>query len=338
MSGKYGGGERVIFSIIKALNRKYKFYYVCPQGDLETQLKEKNIEYYTFSSKKEMRDIIVKIKPDKIHAHDFKASFLASNLLKIKELKNIKIISHLHTDHKWAGQICIKSFVYIFSSFRFFKIIFVSNFLKENFKLKRLISKKSEIIINSLEEREIILKSKEFSIQGKYDLIFLGRLSEYKNPIKFIEIVNNLVKSGLELKCLMVGDGELKEKCVEKIESLSLKKVLEVIGYKENPFPYLKNSKILVIPSLNEAYGLVALEANVLSKPVLASKVGGLVEVVNKDGGKLCDRLEDFQIEIKKMLGDESYYIDACNKAKKNSEKFTNTDKFLSSIENIYRV
>ncbi|MCQ9626466.1 glycosyltransferase [Cetobacterium somerae] len=333
MSGKYGGAETVIFTIINLLQNNYKFYYLCPKGDIELKLASKKIEYYTFSSQKELRKVIEYLNPDKIHAHDFKASVIAG----LYKKNETKIISHLHTDHVWAKKLSLKNLIYFLLSFRFSNIIFVSEKLYDNFKLKKIFINKAKILLNALDKKELYLKSNEKIIEKEYDIMFLGRLSAYKNPLKFIEIVKKTIDLKFDIKAIMIGDGEEKENCLSMIKEYSLEENIDFKGFKENPFPYLKKSKILIIPSLNEAYGLVALEANVLSKPVIASKVGGLIEVINTEGGILCEHTEEFIVEIVKMLDSNEYYLERVRRAKKNSNKFTKIDDFIKSINDLYK-
>ncbi|MGL4652172.1 glycosyltransferase [Cetobacterium sp.] len=333
MSGKYGGAESVIFNIIKYLRKDYKFVYICPKGNIEEKLKKENVDYLTFSSLNELKKIIKNIKPNNIHAHDFKASVLAA----IFSHKNTEIISHLHTDHKWAKKISLKNLLYLLASYRFKSIIFVSKILYNDFKFKIFVSKKAKVLQNTVDKNEIIKKSLEYEVEKNYDLIFLGRLSNYKNPMKFIEIVKKLKEDNLNVKAIIIGDGELKENCKTIIKQFSLESNIDMIGFKDNPFPYLKKSKILIVPSLNEAYGLVVVEANILSKPVLGENIGGLLEVINNKGGFLCSDIDSYVQKIKFLLKKEPCYLEITKKACINSRKFTNNYKFINTINQLYR-
>ena len=67
--------------------------------------------------------------------------------------------------------------------------------------------------------------------------------------MKFVEIISELNKKIPSLKVVMIGDGELRKELEAKILSLGLHETIDVVGYKNNPYPILKNSKVMVIPS-----------------------------------------------------------------------------------------
>ena len=70
----------------------------------------------------------------------------------------------------------------------------------------------------------------------------------------------------------MVGDGVLMDVCRLLISKLGLESNIEMMGFQENPYIFMKQSSILCITSESEGFGLVAAEANVLGIPVLSTK------------------------------------------------------------------
>jgi len=112
----------------------------------------------------------------------------------------------------------------------------------------------------------------------------LGRLNEQKGFKFLIEAAsktknkNYLVKIG--------GEGELKNALLTQIDQLDLKDRVTLLGQVE-PISFFKNLDIFILPSLWEGLGLVVLEAALFNKPVIASAVDGIEEIISHDKGWL---------------------------------------------------
>ena len=74
----------------------------------------------------------------------------------------------------------------------------------------------------------------------------------------------------------------------------------------ENPYPVLNASKIMILPSKWEGYGLVAVESLSLGIPVICSGAGGLKNIVNSSCGKICKNKDDYVQEIIELLDNET--------------------------------
>jgi len=96
-----------------------------------------------------------------------------------------------------------------------------------------------------------------------------------------------LKKKYKNLNLIILGDGEEKKQLEEKINKLNLQKKVFLIGYKNNIFPYLLNSKIFVLSSLWEDPGFVLIEAGISNVPVMSSNCpNGPIEIIenNRNG------------------------------------------------------
>ena len=151
-----------------------------------------------------------------------------------------------------------------------------------------------------MDKKSIEEKAKAYKVDENFDLFFLGRLSTEKNPLSFIEIVHNL--DDKINKCVMIGDGPLKEECIKQINDYSLNNKIEIAGFQSNPFPYIKASKIGIMPSRFEGFGLAAIEASILGKPVLNSGVGGLSEIFKDNKDLICSCINDYVSKVEYYL------------------------------------
>lgn len=128
-----------------------------------------------------------------------------------------------------------------------------------------------------------------------------------------------------------------KNKCINLINKYNLKENIELLGFKENPYPILKKSKVLCITSNYEGYGLAAVEALILEKPIVASNVGGLKEIINNKVGKLCNTDQEYIEEIEKLLLNNKYYFDKKEECKQKSNNIEDMQNYLERLLFYYK-
>ena len=134
---------------------------------------------------------------------------------------------------------------------------------------------------------------------GKYDVIYAGRLVEHKNVDILIKAIDIAKRRTPDIKCGVIGDGPERENLERLRKALSLEKNVEFLGFLEKDeevISQMKLSKVFVLPSTREGAGLVTLEANACGLPVITvdHKRNGATEVViNGVNGFLCELSEE---------------------------------------------
>jgi glycosyltransferase involved in cell wall biosynthesis len=112
---------------------------------------------------------------------------------------------------------------------------------------------------------------------------YIGRLSQEKGPLDFVEAVPKVVATGDKVTFLIGGDGPLRSK-VEKYAHKSKNKVNFVSWIPHDELPaYLNEIKLLVLPSYTEGLPNIMLEAIACGTPVLVTPVGAMPDII-KDG------------------------------------------------------
>lgn len=328
-SNKFSGAENVVCTIIKNMSDSYDMIYCSPKGSIENILKQKDISFAGMKklSLKEINRVIKKYNPDIIHAHDYKASVLVS-LSKFDK----KIISHLHNNCPFARKWNIKSLLYRICTIRFEKIIGVSDEILTEAIFKKNIEKKYTTIYNFIDKKEI-LKKASMNESKKYDIFFIGRLTEQKNPKLLIKILSVLIGENNNITAIIIGDGDLKKSCQEQAIAKGIEKNVTFTGFLNNPFPIIKNSKIGIMPSKWEGFGLTAIESLILNKPVLNSGVGGLKEIFSKHSELICNSLNDYVIKCEQYLNNynnNNYNYDSI------TDNYTNLKRWKSQLLEIY--
>lgn len=334
-SNKYSGAENVACTIIKNTKDEYDSIYCSPNGNIKNRLEEENIEYLPLKklSFKEIKKAIKQFNPNIIHAHDFKASCLASIFYKKR-----KIISHVHINNKKMRKINLYSLLYNYVSKKFFHIFFVSQSAYDNYVFKKNVVNKSSILYNVIDKEEIFKKINEIKCNLEYDLIFLGRLVEQKNPERLIEIVKLLVKEQKNLKVAIVGDGDKKNIIKQLINLNNLNKNIDMLGFQQNPYPILNNSKLLIMTSFREGTPMVVLEALCLGKPIISTPVDGLKDIIkNNYNGYLINNNKEFAKTINEILKDENKLKKLSKNAIDYFNEYNNLNKYINAIKTYYK-
>lgn len=304
----FSGAENVACQIINLFksDNDYDMKYCAVIGKNKPALEIRKIPVLELNkfSIHDIKKAISEYNPDVIHAHDPKsaiASVIAS--------RGKKIIAHIHSNHRYMRKISIKSFIFHFYIEKMISdIIWVSDSALNEYIFNKRINKK----INSIVLRNVVnpyeLKEIAGNDKNKYsfDLIFLGRMEDVKDPLRFINIASQVQKSKRDLKVAMIGDGVLMDEVKAKINALDLGKNITIFGNLINPYKILLCSKILVITSRYEGTPMNALESIACNIPVVSTPVDGLLEIINKK--YLCSTDMGFVKTITTLLNDNGLY------------------------------
>jgi glycosyltransferase involved in cell wall biosynthesis len=229
---------------------------------------------------------IRRFKPHLIHTHTAKAGFLG----RIASLVSLQPSIRVHTFH---GHL-LNGY---FGAFKRRLVIiaekvlamFTDELLAVGDKVRQDLlavgignSKKFGLMPPGLEIGE--LPNKEDS-QESYGLstttlqcAFIGRVTQIKRPDRFLDVVSEIKKRGVDLDFFMAGDGELLEGCRERIvgENLSVK----VLGWQSDIEKVLSAADLVVLTSDNEGTPLSLIQAGMAGLSVVTTRVGSVPEVV----------------------------------------------------------
>ena len=142
-------------------------------------------------------------------------------------------------------------------------------------KFKKFYNVKSVHIYNPLNKLKILSLSKKkiknpFTNKGSLKIIMVGRLSIEKDHITFLESLN-IVSKKTKVEAIIMGNGDQKDNIKNMIKKYNLQKEVKMIGFKNNPYPYIKNSDILVLSSLHEGLPNVLIESAALKTFIVSS-------------------------------------------------------------------
>ena len=146
----------------------------------------------------------------------------------------------------------------------------------------------------------------------KLQCAFIGRVTRIKRPDRFLDVVGEIKRRGLDLEFFIAGDGELLESCRARIAREDLP--VKILGWQSNIERVLAAADIVILTSDNEGTPLSLIQAGMSSLPVVTTRVGSVPEVVidgvtgfvtDLDVQKIADALEELakSAELRARMG-----------------------------------
>ena len=289
---EFGGGETYVLSLIKRLP-EFEFVVMTNLLVLREEVAQLNgprvrsvrlaVKFYTkyqiwlsfilqpFIWIQLIRVISID-KPDLIHvqSHEERLSVWLPAII-----FRIPVIWTMHGSIDTSGSKLYSNYLRIVAQSTK-RIICISKYVQESVVKAGVSPDKLTVIYNGVDTKRF----KPMEPLGPY-ITYIGRFEEVKNPSLFIDAAAIIHKQYPLLEFKMIGDGSLFEECIEQATKLELNNVLQFEGYKNDILPHIQASRILVIPSRDEGMSIVAAEAMSCGIPIVATAVGGLVEVVS---------------------------------------------------------
>ncbi|MGC9065698.1 MAG: glycosyltransferase [Candidatus Ratteibacteria bacterium] len=229
-----------------------------------------------------------------------------------------------------------------------FATIFCSAFISNSNAGKKILIEKAHIpekkiivIPNGIDLAEVEKKLRNatgISHAGIY-VGAVGNLRKAKGYEILIDAAALVCKKRKDIRFIILGKGPLEHQLKRKIQHLHLMQNFEFHGFVEDVYNYILTFDIVVIPSLWEGFPVIALEAMACGKPIIATKVGDLPEILqHRISGLLVEpgNPQDLANSILMLAADHNMRIQMGNNAKNQVEKFSATDmvKKYSEIYN----
>jgi len=171
------------------------------------------------------------------------------------------------------------------------------------------------------------------------DIVFAGRLIKDKNVDVLIKAISLIKREISDIKCIIIGDGPEKEKLMKLAKELRVENNVKFAGFLENHddvIAYMKSSKVFVLPSTREGFGIVALEANACGLPVVTvnHERNAACDFINGENGFVCE-LSAENLAEKILIGLEMGKI-VRRKCVENAMEY-DWDRITELIESFYR-
>lgn len=170
------------------------------------------------------------------------------------------------------------------------------NTLKELFGITENVIK----ISNSVDGEKIKLLSKEIvKLPDKMLFTTLGRLDYNKNQMLLLKAAKEVKKQRDDFMIYILGDGDDRSKLEKYIADNKLDENIKILGFVENPYPYVKSSVATVLTSLSEGFSLALVESVMLNTPIISTDVGVARELIeNYNCGTIIEYNEKELAEV----------------------------------------
>lgn len=186
-------------------------------------------------------------------------------------------------------------------------------------------SVKEELIGNGVSRKNIFvvypgIDIKKYGYTPEEKSVFpmvlcLGRLKKYKGVQYLVQAMKHVIPKIPRAKLSIVGEGDYQSKLEKLVEILNLQEVVSFHGYvsEEEKIRFLKKAWVLVVPSVKEGFGIVAIEAAACGTPAIGTNTTGLKDSIihGKTGflvpygkpkilaQKICELLSDDELRSK---------------------------------------
>ena len=291
---------------------------------------------------KELASLIREVQPDIIHANSSKAGVIATTLGRIMRVDRV-----IFTAHAWAfnedrpgwQKLTIK-LIHWFNVLVSHESIAVSNSIKTQMNWP-FVQKKLQVIhlgrsVQSLADKPTARQTLVEQATGRSLVLpnnsadlWLGSISELhhiKRVNVLIDAVKLLIPSFPTLRYVAVHDGEERARLEQQINALGLTEHVFLVGKIPNAARLIPAFDVFVLPSKSEAFGYVLIEAGLANVAVVASNVGGILDIIiDKKTGLLVEPNDPVVLAdaIKTLLTNEIYRTQLATAHHERSQQFT---------------
>ena len=297
----------------------------------------------------EIRRIIKTVDPDIIYLHSSKAGAIG----RISSLLLNKIV--IYNPHGWAFNMNVSKlkkriFIVIERVLALYtnKIIAISDSEKIS-ALQNNICKeeKIEIIFNGIDVAAYKFLLDESKLQREdlnipvdaFVVGMVGRISKQKSPDVFIKVANEIKKIVKEAFFIIVGDGEDRKEIESLIEYYGLCDSVIITGWVDNPAEYINLFNVAMLLSRWEGFGLVLIEYMIAKKPIVASNVDAIPNIINNNvDGVLIDinDIKDVRDSVLKFKNNIQFSQDIVNNAYFKANKEFDITRVVMQHEKLF--
>ena len=335
-----GGAERIVFQLSSDLKDEFDSVHVASTGGLwESELAAQGIQHHKIldiDSKNpvtvlkllySIRQIIKNNEITIVHTHHRMAAFYI-RLLKFVCPK----LTHVYTAHNvFKDKLPLYRFALGTA-----KSVAVGEAVNKNLKEDVGITD-SRVIYNGVVLKETDDQVDEIISYGGIKLGCIARLSEQKGLTYLLDAMPLLTVKDIRL--FIVGDGELRDELENKVKELHLQDSVTFLGYRKDIVECINSFDFCVLPSVFEGFGLVAIEAFMNGKTIVATDIPGLNEVVSNKNGILVPAKAPATLAsaIDKLATDATLRQELSSQAKKDYENKFSYPLFLENYRKLYR-
>jgi len=287
-----GGAERFVVDLLENTDRKkFDVAAVSLYGEtgtiLEKEVRSKNLKVYYLDKHRgldlsmipKLYRLIKHCRPDVVHSHCYVLRYaLWPSIFCHVPVRVHTFRSIAQKEVDWVGKLIHK----IAFTFGGVVPVSISEEVADSVRLVYGAKLQSPVIFNGVDTKRFACSNckKEKQEGGEIILLHVGRFSPSKNHKLLIEAFSYALNQNPNLRLWLVGDGELRPSIEEMVQKLGLGDRIRFLGTRSDIPKLMACSDIFVLSSKWEGLPLVVIEAMAAGKPVVATAVGGVPELV----------------------------------------------------------
>lgn len=346
-----GGGPRHVLDLLTHIDKqKFECFLICPKGNLAQEsgkfqgTETINITMdskFSLGAVKKIRSELNRIQsshdpfgPMIVHTHGPRAGLLG-------RWATPNGIYSVYTEHIWNADYHLKNRFSEWLQLSLLRrlnrrtnlIIAVSNSVRDFLITHKLASSnRIKVIPNGINLEKL-------KVGGNNNIIgTVGNLNYQKGQKYLIEAIPEVIKHFPHAMLEIIGEGEERKNLELKIQNLKLQNHITLWGRQTNPQQFMRKWRIFAMPSLGETFGIAALEAMNIGLPVVASRVGGLSDLIQHNkNGLLVEKQNPQQLaeNIIKLLNRPALYEKFRRQGYETAQKYS-WNKIIRLIEREY--
>jgi len=288
---------------------------------------------------------IQEFKPHIIHTHTAKAGFLGRFASIVSLWPSIRVHTfHGHLLNGYFGSfkrslvVTAEKFLAIFTD----QLLAVGEKVREELLHAGVGTKtKFGLMPPGVAVGNLSLKNESREFYGleprEVQCAFIGRVTQIKRPDRFLDVVCEIEKRGVNLNFFIVGDGALLETCRKRIEIEELS--VAILGWQNDIAKILSAADMVILTSDNEGTPLSLIQAGMAGLPVVATRVGSVPEVVldGITGIITSNDVQEIANALEKLVSDKAL----CTRLGNAAQEFTlakfGVQRLVHDHEEIYR-
>ena len=353
--GGKGGAETHLWNLLSGIDQSKLsvdvIYFDADELDVENSRKKiQGVNFYripvrklfSLSSVKYIKEIYAHMKSGN---YDCVISFFETSDILAATLGGLAGIEKRVSNRRDTGFKNSKKieFLYRYINRFFTHFIAVSEAVKESIISQGVNPEKVQVVYNAVDLRSFGNADgdrirQETGIQND-EMVFgmVANLNPVKNHISVIEALSNIHKEGYKPHLVLAGEGVSRQELEIKVASLNLTSYVHFLGTRNDVVDILDSFDVFILASHTEGLSNALLEAMASRRAVIASRVGGNVEVVEDgvDGILVSTESSSIATAMKKLMDSEELRNKMANNAFSHVGRQFSLDKMLTSYMNI---